>query len=169
MIRAFLPVIVFFMGIHLALAEAGPRIEVFEHGTYTAASPSDIVVGFTHRGLEIGDFEEIDHVQSTRVVVGQLGNKFGFRYRVSGLPSGMPMRLTIVLKFPPPGMVAKPPSAPFLQDDYVVVEIADSDAYWTWTFDDRAQIIPGTWVIEIWNGSKKLTAQEFTVILPPIA
>jgi hypothetical protein len=85
------------------------------------------------------------------------------------LPSGTPVPLTIVIKFPAPGVAAKPASAAFLDDDYVHVAASGSERFWTWTFDDRAQIVPGVWTLEIWHGKKKLAEQKFNVVLPPIA
>ena len=35
--------------------------------------------------------------------------------------------------------------------------------------DARSDLVPGIWVIQIWQGDQKLTEQPFKVILPPIS
>jgi hypothetical protein len=167
MTRALLSIIAFLMTIGLARADTEARIEVYEFGTYSSADSVDI--GLTRRGLDYGLVDRIELVQSTRTVVGHVGNSFGFRFRVGGRPLGAPIHLTLVMRFPPPGMVTKSGSAPFLDDDYRSIKVIGSDHFEIWTFEDKAQIVPGVWTFEIWNGNKKLAEEKFTVILPPIA
>jgi len=35
-----------------------------------------------------------------------------------------------------------------------------------WRFDDPWEVEPGRWKIELWLGTSKLAAQEFTVVKP---
>jgi hypothetical protein len=165
--KALLSVIALFLTIGLASADVGPTVKVYEYGTYS--SPPSIVAGFTRRGMEHGAIPHIDLVQSTRTVIGQIGTTFGFRYRVEGEPLGRPLPITIVMRFPAPGMVAAGISLPFADDEYTVVKRVGSDHFTTWTFEEKAQIVPGIWTFEIWHENKKLAEEKFVVILPPIA
>jgi Domain of unknown function (DUF3859) len=167
MTRTLISLIALFISIGFAAANSGPTINVYEYGTY--ASPPSVTVGFTRRGMDYGAIEYIELVQSTRTVVGAVGNQFGFRYRVEGLPLGTRVPLTMIIKFPPPGVAAKSASTLFLDDDYSHFVAAGSERFWTWTFDDQAQIVPGVWTLEIWYGKQKLAEQTFIVVLPPIA
>lgn len=167
MTRALLSVIALLMSIGLANARSEPTIEIYEYGTYTLQP--GVVIGLTRRGMEHGVIDHIDLVQSTETVVGHVGNRFGFRYRVDGVPLGTRVPLTLVMRFPAPGMVTKGGSAPFLDDELAIIAVAGIDSFRTWTFEERSDIVPGLWVFEIWHGKKKIAEQNFTVILPPIA
>ena len=162
-----LTIIALTVSIGFATADSGPTVKVLEHGTYSS-SPG-VTVGLTRQGLTHGAMDHIEQIESTRIVVGQLGNQFGFRYRLSGFPDGASVLLRMKMKFPPPGMVAPGKSVPFLEDEYTALKAAGANSWTTWTFDDRSQIVPGIWVFEIWYGDKKLAEEKFTVVLPPIA
>lgn len=154
-----------FIGIASAGAQSSARVEVYEFGTYT--SEGGVEVGMTRQGIVRSQTGGIRHLETTRKVLGRLGVEFGFRYRLVGPRPGTALPLTIVAKFPPPGVLARDSQKPIQKDDYVDLTTAGKEDFLTWTFEMRSDLVPGIWTFEIWSGGKKLTEQSFEVILPP--
>ena len=165
--RTLLSLIAFVASIGMSYAHPMPRIEVFEYGIY--AAPPGLVEGFTTEGLEHLGIEHVELIEKTRTVVAQVGTEFGFRYLLIRIAENEAIPITIVMKFPPPGMSAPGESRRFMRDDYTVVLPAGDDWYEGWWFSDRDYIVPGSWTFEIWCEGKKLAEQTFEVILPPIS
>jgi len=150
-----------------AHAQTADKLDVFEYGIY-ASSPRT-AVGQSRNGMTRYQAERIELLQSTRTVIARIGTEFGFRYRVTGKPPGAPVLLTIVTKFPVPGVVAPKGSVPFVQDVDTVIAALNGRSFLTWPFERRSDLVPGIWTIEIWQGTKKLGEQRFNIILPPVS
>jgi len=165
--KAFLVAFGFMLIAVAASAQTADRLDVYEYGTY-ASSPR-IVVGRSQQGMTRYQAEAIKLKEATRTVVARIGNEFGFRYRVTGRPSGAPVLLTIVTKFPAPGVLAPSGSVPFVQDVDTVIAALNGRGFLTWPFERRSDLVPGIWTIEIWQGKTKLGEQRFNVILPPVS
>jgi len=151
---------------NFASAQEVERVEVYEFGTYTANGFS-----FTHssspQGIRIEGHDGYTHLETTRTVNAQLGARFGFRYRVIGMPPGVYAPLKMVWKFPPPGIVGSDPTHP-VQLEVVEFDATSNDNYViTMSLESISDLVPGTWTLEIWSGDKKLTEQNFEV-LPPL-
>jgi hypothetical protein len=149
------------------IAEAQPpiRADVFEFGTYT--SEGGVEVGTTRQGIVRSQTSGIRQLEATRKIMGRLGVQFGFRYRLVGPRPGSLVPLTIIAKFPPPGVLARDSQKPIMQDDYADVTTAGKEDFLTWTFEMRSDLVPGLWTFEIWSGNQKLGEQTFEVVLPP--
>ena len=149
----------------LAHAQGVQRAEVYEYGTYV--SDGGVEVGTTRQGIVRSQTPGIRQIESTRTVIAQLGAEFGFRYKLIGSRPGALVPITIVAKFPPPGVLGRTSPVPILRDDYMQVTTTGKEDFLTWTFEMRSDLVPGTWTFELWSGGKKLTEQSFEVILPP--
>lgn len=149
------------------IAEAQSRIhaEIFEFGTYT--SEGGVEVGTTRQGIVRSQTSGIRQLEATRKIMGRLGVQFGFRYKLIGPRPGSLVPLTIIAKFPPPGVLARDSQKPIMQDDYADVTTAGKEDFLTWTFEMRSDLVPGLWTFEIWSGNQKLGEQTFEVVLPP--
>lgn len=148
-------------------AQTADKLDVLEYGIY-ASSPR-VAVGRSQRGMTRYQAEQIELKEATRTVVARIGTEFGFRYRVTGKPSGAPVLLTIVTKFPAPGVLAPKGAVPFVQDVDSVIVALNARSFITWPFERRSDLVPGIWTVEIWQGTKKLGEQKFNVILPPVS
>ena len=167
MTKAFLIAIALILWTDFAQAQTADKIEVYEYGTYT--SPPGVDVDVTRHGVVISDLDYTDLVEQTRTIVAQVGVQFGFRYHLLGKPLGTFVPITVVVRYPSPGIVSPGNPVPFVVDDYSAPAILGTNLFYTWTFDDRSEIVPGIWTIEIWYGDKKLGEEKFNVVLPPIA
>jgi hypothetical protein len=163
--QAVFALFLLFATIATASAQSATKVEVYEFGTYT--SEGGVEVGMTRQGIVRSQTSGIRQLEATRKVLGRLGVEFGFRYRLVGPRFGTVLPLTIIAKFPPPGVLARDSQKPIQQDDYVDVAAAGKEDFLTWTFEMRSDLVPGIWTFEIWSGDKKLAEQSFEVILPP--
>ena len=109
------------------------------------------------------------HLETARTIIAQIGTQFGFRYRLVGTPSGAPLPIRIVAKFPAPGVMGKNNPKPVLQDDYYEFAVIGREDFLTWTFEKRTDLVPGIWSFEIWSGNRKLADEKFNIVLPPIS
>jgi len=150
-----------------AQAQSVDKIDFYEYGIY-ASSPRT-AVGRSEQGMTRYQAEQIQLQQATRTVIARIGTEFGFRYRVTGRPTGAPVLLTIVTKFPQPGVLAPKGSVPFVQDVDHVITAINGRSFLTWPFERRSDLVPGIWTIEIWQGNRKLGEQSFNIILPPVS
>jgi hypothetical protein len=53
---------------------------------------------------------------------------------------------------------------PLPQDEFTVQARIGETNYIFYTLEDAFELVPGSWVIEIWQGNRKLAAQSFTLI-----
>lgn len=140
-------------------------IDVYEFGTYQSAD--SVEVGTTPKGIVRSQTSAIKQVQETRKVLALLGTEFGFRYRTVGARDSALVPLTVVAKFPQPGVLGRDLAVPVLEDQYTQLTTTGKDDFLTWTFEMKSDLVPGIWTFEIWSGDKKLAEQSFEVILPP--
>jgi len=155
------------MSIGFAHAGTVRNIEIYEYGIYD--SPEGIDVGLSRQGVVNTELDHIELLQSTRTVVAQIGVQFGFRFRITGSPDGAPVPITIVMKFPEPGIAALNSTRRFVDDDFSYVQAMNSEDFYTFTFDRAEEMVPGLWTFEVWVGDRKFGEETFNVILPPIS
>jgi hypothetical protein len=149
----------------LATGAEAQTIDVYEFGTYQSAD--SVEIGVTPKGIVRSQTSGIKQIQPTRKVLALLGVEFGFRYRVTGSREGAIMPVTVVAKFPAPGVLGRSAPVPVLTDSYTQLATVGKEDFLTWTFEMKSDLVPGIWTFEIWSGGKKLTEQSFEVILPP--
>jgi hypothetical protein len=152
----------------VALAQA-IGVDVYEFGTYRSAE--SVEVGVTEKGIVRSQTSGIERLEETRKVIARIGAQFGFRYKITGLHEGTLLPVTIVARFPKPGVLGRKPQSqvPVLADGYPQVGTAGKEDFLTWTFEMRSDLVPGIWTFEIWSDGKKLTEQNFEIILPPVS
>jgi len=154
----------------LALDMGGARaelqgVDVYEFGTYQSAD--SIEVGVTQKGIVRSQTSGIKQLEATRKVLARIGVEFGFRYKLLGVREGSLVPITIIARFPPPGVLGRSTQLPVTADGYTQVTTAGREDFLTWTFEMKSDLVPGIWTFEIWSDGKKLTEQNFEIILPP--
>lgn len=156
----------------VSLAAAAPargqiidRVEVLDFGTYAAIDGEELEP--TEQGIKRGVAYEVTHLETGRRIVARIGTRFGFRYFTLGNPFGVPAQVTIVWKFPQPGVVGAVSGRNVVRDEYPSGTVIGDEDTVLWTFEEFNEIVPGFWTIEIWSGERLLTEQIFEVILPP--
>lgn len=140
-------------------------IDVYEFGTYRSAE--SVEVGVTEKGIVRSQTSGIEQIEETRKVIASIGTQFGFRYKTVGAREGTLQPVTIIARFPKPGVLGRTTQLPVLADGYTQVTTAGKEDFLTWTFEMRSDLVPGIWTFEIWSEGKKLAEQNFEIILPP--
>jgi hypothetical protein len=102
-------------------------------------------------------------VSGTTRIPARIGVSFGFRFIVSG-PPGSKVTLRKETLYPAPG--ARPPgSASPLARSSASLDLTMNRVRFTgYTLAEPWELMPGKWVISIWQGNRKLGEQQFTVV-----
>jgi len=155
------------MSIGFAHAQTVQKVEVYEFGVYISAA--ETADGLTRRGAVHTVTDRVELVQPTRTVIARIGTYFGIRYRLIGTPRGMAVPITVVERFPKPGVRPAGVDQPFTDDAYTTVQRIGDGLFHLASFKQPSELVPGVWTIELWINGKKLAEEKFNVILPPIA
>ena len=167
MVRFFaLMALMIFASIDARAQQSSLHVDVYEFGTYVA-NGSSYAHPSSPQGIRIEGHDGYTHLDTTRTVTAQLGARFGFRYRVTGTGPGEYVPLTMVWKFPPPGIVGRDPTKRVQREVVEFSATADDNYVITMSLESLSDLVPGTWTLEIWSGDEKLTEQNFDV-LPPL-
>lgn len=169
--RLLFILLMLFSGITLAQAHDTPAIsgiDVYEFGTYTAVGPS-YEQPASHQGIRMEAHESYFHVETTRTIVARVGVRFGFRYRTKGTTLAATAPITMVWKFPSPGITGADPHK-IIKQEVVEVPVLPNESYaLTMSLDSAADLVPGIWTFEIWSGKNKLAEEKFELIMPLIS
>ncbi len=144
-----------------AAARAEPRVEVLDFGQYETGKRTQQPMPESVSGT-MNLVNDVRLVRPTREIVGQLGDSFGFRYRIFGVPPGD--KITIRTNHP---MLTHPEtgrSMNYGQRDDVVT--SEGERYTGYSFDARYEIAEGNWTIQIIHEGKVLAAETFKVVVP---
>jgi hypothetical protein len=134
------------------------RLDITEYGTYTLDRE---VKGKDARGIQQGSGSNVRHAETKRTVPAQTGTTFGFRYTVVGKPDGAMVNLRKIIIFPSPGLQPSSSAKRVLQDEFAVQAQIGQENYELYTLEDSFELVPGTWQIEMWQGSRKLATETF--------
>ena len=155
-------------GATLAQAQEISGIDVYEFGTYLAAGPA-YEQPTSRQGIRMEAHESYVHIETTRTIVARVGTRFGFRYRTTGTSLDPTARLTMVWKFPAPGIAGGDPHKTIRQEVVEVPVIPNESYALTMSLDSAADLVPGIWTFEIWSGKHKLAEEKFELIMPLIS
>ena len=83
-----------------------------------------------------------------------------------GTPDGAEVGLRKVTRYPTPG--AMPPGAakPLTSNAWLVTPVLNQTRFSGYTLEEPWELLPGTWVIDLWYEDRKLGEQEFSVVPP---
>lgn len=147
----------------VADARTDTRVEIFDPGIYQLEVVGTEAAPNTAMGLQsIVRNEKL--VEHTICIPARHGTKFGFRYRVLGDPSDGLITLRMVVRYPAGGV--RNPSTNKVHDSGEILQpgnAAGMSLYSGYSFDEDWEIVPGTWVFEIWYNEKLLASQKFEV------
>ena len=134
------------------------RLDVTDYGLYTLDRE---ISGRDPQGISLGTASNIKHTATQRTVPAQIGTTFGFRYRVVGKPTGGTVDLKKVIVFPSPGLQTPSSSTPVSKAEFNVEATIGETNSELYTLEDNFELLPGTWTLEMWQGSRKLLSQNF--------
>ncbi|MGQ0510814.1 MAG: DUF3859 domain-containing protein [Betaproteobacteria bacterium] len=152
-----------FLGNANAATPSPPIIigEVIEEGLAVVAGPvEDKSAPHTAAG-RTSTHEEVRFVQKTRLIPAKLGTVFGFRYRLSGIPTGEPLKFEMRSIHPPmkgsDGRARTISTAQFL--------VATPDGIYVddliYLLSEPFEVLPGRWILQILYDGRQLVSREF--------
>jgi hypothetical protein len=134
------------------------RLDIADYGIYTLDRE---ISGRDQQGISLGTATNIRHTATQRTVPAQIGTTFGFRYKVIGKPDGATVTLRKVIIFPSPGLQTSASSERVPKAEFTVeAKIGETNSE-LYTLEDTFELVAGTWVLEMWQGSRKLATQSF--------
>ncbi|MCC6887191.1 MAG: DUF3859 domain-containing protein [Hyphomicrobiales bacterium] len=150
-----------------ACAQAGriERVEIVEAGLYEAVTASIQHAPGTATGRR-NVLRETKLIAPATRIEARIGVHFGMRYRILGRPSGATVRLVSVTRYPAPGL--KNPASDIVQTrgEHMLFATIGAINYRGYVFEQPWEMVPGTWVFELWDGDRKLASQTFEVVKP---
>jgi hypothetical protein len=139
------------------------RIRSTEYGIYTVDRE---IQGRDALGINKAAASNVRHAATLRNIPAQIGTTFGFRYEVMCKPHAAPVELRQVVIFPSPGLTPSfsSSSRSIIQDEFLLQTRIGETSYAFYTLEDAFELVPGSWVFEIWQGNRRLAMQVFKVI-----
>lgn len=140
---------------------AEPRVEFGEFGLFSTKAVRNVPQPISVSG-QMTLVSNIKLLKKTRLVVGQLGRSFGFRYRLMGLPPDA--RVTIRTTHP---KLTHPETGKAMTYSSRT-RGASPNGQWSYTgftFDHRYELAEGIWKFQIVYQGKVIGEQSFKVVL----
>jgi hypothetical protein len=137
-------------------------IRIMEFGIYTGRRGKDVdrPEAAAGRTWEMHDYTSVtrtDRIPLTR------GLTFGTKYIVQGSPSGRPITLTWVTRFPKKG-VTTPQGVKATHDEHPWGATIGKPTWRSYTFDHDWELVPGEWVFEFYYQGRKLAEKRFMIV-----
>jgi len=131
--------------------------------TYDKLAPSE------GKDISTGSFVEASGIrikQVTKNIPAATNTVFGIQFLVVGSPNGAKAPITVLWRYPDPGIKNPDTGATKFFDEYVSYETIGKVTRFYWTLNDDFVLVPGIWTIELRQGDQKLLAQEFVLSKP---
>ena len=94
-----------------------------------------------------------------------LGTQFGLEYQINTQPSGRPIDITTIIRFPEPGIV-QPRGRTYLRSKETSrINIGEAHLH-GYGFDETWELVSGEWVFEVWYRKALLISKTFNVYVP---
>jgi len=147
------------VGAALAQTPKVERLEISDFGTYSVDRESK---GRDSHGVKLATGTNIQHQETKTAIPAQIGTSFGFRSKIIGEPEGATVALRKVIVFPAPGLQPTPGKRVTRDESTIEATIGETRAD-LYTLEDNFELVPGTWVVELWFGGRKLASESFTL------
>src|SRR5262249_12071756 len=120
------------------------RVDVLEVGLYCARTVGMVADPRTAVG-ERTEISGVGMIAATRTVPARLGTKFGFRYAVVGMPERGQALLTLVVRYPQPGLQRPAGGPPASSERLDMVRDIGPAHIRGFEFGEPWMIVPGVW------------------------
>ena len=92
----------------------------------------------------------------------QVGVRFGIEYKVIGGPADAVVSLKKVMEFPPAGIRSPGSASPIYRNERMISAKIGQTHYTGISFSEPTDLVAGIWIIQLWDGQRKLAEQKFT-------
>ncbi len=149
----------------LAQAVAIDRVEIVETGIFSAEKAATERAPGTAAGTR-HILAGTALVKSTTRIEAKVGVHFGMQFRLIGKPDKAPVRLTSITHYPAPGLKNPGTGALLRRGENSLAATISTINYRGYVFEHEWELVPGTWIFELWDGKRLLTKQAFEVVRP---
>lgn len=118
--------------------------------------------GFSSRSMGKDDVSGIRFVEYTNKISAKRGLNFGFQYVINSTPKGKPIKVTSVIIFPEGG-IPHPKGRVYTESRDAHEVIIGRKALHGYGFDEDWEMVPGTWIFELWHREARLIKKTFYV------
>lgn len=167
--KAFLSAIVIFLFSLILTTPAISEVfevEILDYGIYEFQT-TQIVEDKNAIGGTMSLAEEVNLISTTKAIPAMINTNFGFRYKINGIPPGSDIRITRVTIYPPTGLTdPKSGKTYYNYNKSFVRRIGEKEYYVGFGFDKEWELVPGTWIFQLWYEGTKLAEEKFMVHAP---
>ncbi len=165
--RALLSTALFLLAFASAHAQTRPArldsIELVRAGFFKAAS----LGGKKDDAISTGEFVEAKKLRFDRpstVIPAKVDTLFGVEVRGRGRPNGGNATVRVRWLYPPPG-IKNPATGQYrLKDEFDSGFTIGKVEQFFWSLGDEFVLVPGPWVLELWQGETLLFVQQFQMV-----
>jgi hypothetical protein len=163
--KAILALVALISGIAAAAAQAPEvvRAEVIQFGVYEAKVTQTQTSGGTATGTV--NYVDYKFVSDATTLPARRGVGFGFEYRLVGEPRGARVPIRSVTIFPAGGLRNAHNGQTFERSEFVESKTIGEPILKGYTLDEDWEVVPGTWVLQVWYGDLMLVEQSFTLTM----
>ena len=160
--RFLISLLALVLGLGAAQAQTINRLEITDFGTYKVEPGNKRK---NAEGLKMMVTPGVEHLETTTTIPARIGISFGVRYKVVGEPDNAEVTLRKVISFPPPGLQPSRGKIMPQSESKVETMIGETVAD-LYTLEDNFELVPGVWIVELWDGERKLLVQSFVLEKP---
>jgi len=160
--RFLISLLALVLGLGAAQAQTINRLEITDFGTYKVEPGNKRK---NAEGLKTMVTPGVEHLETTTTIPARIGISFGVRYKVVGEPDNAEVTLRKVISFPPPGLQPSRGKIMPQSESKVETMIGETVAD-LYTLDDNFELVPGVWIVELWDGERRLLVQSFVLEKP---
>ena len=160
--RFLISLLALVLGLGAAQAQTINRLEITDFGTYKVEPGNKRK---NAEGLKTMVTPGVEHLETTTTIPARIGISFGVRYKVVGEPDNAEVTLRKVISFPPPGLQPSRGKIMPQSESKVETTIGETVAD-LYTLEDNFELVPGVWIVELWDGERRLLVQSFVLEKP---
>ena len=140
--------------------------EIVGYGIFDTSSTTS-GRGFTASSIAEDHVKGVRFIEYTTDIPAKLGVNFGIQYVINSRPRGKPIRVTSVVKFPEAGL-QRPRGRLYKESRDTHEVIIGRKALHGYGFDEEWELVPGTWIFELWYRDARLIKKTFNVYVPDV-
>jgi hypothetical protein len=158
--------VVFLAFLLVACANTPPAAKVAWAGIYSATSSVSVPDAGSVAGKRTAMLRSPRLERETTRIPAVPGTQFGVAYVINGMYEGERVNIRAVTHYPAPGMTNPETGRTAKTSDWNYLCRVGAECLVGFHFRDDWEMVPGTWVMEIWLGSERLLSQAFDVYRP---
>lgn len=140
--------------------------EIVGYGIFDTSSTAS-GRGFTSSSIAQDNVKGVRFIEYTTDIPAELGLNFGIQYVINSSPRGDLIKVTSVIKFPQGGL--QRPRGRLYAESRDTHEVAiGRKTLHGYGFDEEWEMVPGTWIFELWYRDARLIKKTFNVYLPDV-